>query len=272
MNAAPLNITRDMLPSGLLVSVRSVAEAMEAVAGGAAIIDVKEPSRGPLGRTDADVTVAIAEVIAGEAVMTLACGELAAGERAIAAHVESVAMRLATAGLALPAAVKAGPAGLAIDEWRVAYARLTRLVMAPIETVAVAYADWRSAGAPAPMSLAAAAADAGASTILIDTFDKSAGGLLGLAGIGPLREWVTAARDRGLAVALAGRLTAGDLAIAAGFGAAIVGVRSAACAGGRLGQVRRGNVAELVGTLARSRSGSSPRPSSPQFRQEEVSP
>ena len=35
---------------GLLVSVRSAAEAATALAGGADLIDVKEPSRGPLGR------------------------------------------------------------------------------------------------------------------------------------------------------------------------------------------------------------------------------
>ena len=267
-----MNTTRESLPAGLLVSVRSVIEAVEALAGGATIVDVKEPSRGPLGRADADVTVAIAEVIAGGAVLTLACGELAEGERAIAADVDSITAQLAAVGVAFPAAVKAGPAGLTLDEWRVAHARLAALVMPPIETVAVAYADWRSAAAPAPMSLIAAAADVGASTILIDTFDKSVGGLIDLAGIGPLGEWVTAARARGLGVALAGRLRAGDLATAAGFGATIVGVRSAACEGGRMGQVRRRNVAELVGTLARERSFPFPRPPLPQFRQEEVSP
>ena len=34
----------------LLVSVRSAAEAEEALAGGAALIDVKEPANGPLGK------------------------------------------------------------------------------------------------------------------------------------------------------------------------------------------------------------------------------
>ena len=59
-----MNTMRSRLVPGLLVSVRSVAEAQEAVAGGAAIIDVKEPSRGPLGRADAGVTAAIAEAVA----------------------------------------------------------------------------------------------------------------------------------------------------------------------------------------------------------------
>ncbi|MGI9178650.1 MAG: (5-formylfuran-3-yl)methyl phosphate synthase, partial [Pirellulales bacterium] len=45
---------RPCLPDGLLVSVRSVEEAIEAVEGTAAIVDIKEPSRGPLGRADAE--------------------------------------------------------------------------------------------------------------------------------------------------------------------------------------------------------------------------
>ena len=38
--------------AGLLVSVRSADEARTALAGGATVIDVKEPERGPLGRAD----------------------------------------------------------------------------------------------------------------------------------------------------------------------------------------------------------------------------
>jgi len=45
--------------AALLVSVRSAAEALAALAGGAAVIDVKEPSRGPLGRADGDVWRAV---------------------------------------------------------------------------------------------------------------------------------------------------------------------------------------------------------------------
>jgi uncharacterized protein (UPF0264 family) len=129
--------------------------------------------------------------------------------------------------------------------------------------VAVAYADWQLAKAPDPAQLIEAAAAGGASTILIDTFDKSAGGLLEIGGTDRVGAWVSAARSRGLGVALAGRLTAIDLPKVAAIGAQILGVRSAACEGGRMGRVRRGNVSELVGTLAEAESavGGSPSPS-----------
>ena len=264
------SVTRSRLPAGLLVSVRSVAEATEAVAGGAAIIDVKEPLRGPLGRADADVTTAIAAAVAGHAAWTVACGELADGEFAIAAHVTTLFDGLLTAGLTVPAAIKAGPAGLSVDQWRRGYERLAGRVAGRVELVAVAYADWLAAAAAEPARLIAAAADAGAATILIDTFNKSAGGLFDAAGAEAVGKWVAAARAGGLDVALAGRLSCRDLPMISAVGARIAGVRSAACDGGRLGRVGRRNVAELVGTLAGAGSADSPSP--PLMRPEEFSP
>jgi uncharacterized protein (UPF0264 family) len=244
MNGAP-----SRLPAGLLVSVRSAVEAEEAVAGGAAIIDVKEPARGPLGRADAAVAAAIAAAVAGRAAWTVACGELADGERALAEHLAAVVEACAAADVPVPAAFKAGPAGLSLDRWRAAHDRLAALVASRGELVAVAYADWRAAATAEPDRLIAAAADAGAATMLIDTFDKSGAGLLEVAGIERVEAWVAAAGRLGLGMALAGRLSRGDVARVAGCGARIVGVRSAACEGGRMGQVSRGNVAALEGTL-----------------------
>lgn len=264
------SVARSRLPAGLLVSVRSAAEAEEAVAGGAAIIDVKEPLRGPLGRADADATVAIAAAVAGHAAWTIACGELADGAHVIAAHVTTIFGRLAAAGLPAPAAIKAGPAGLSVGQWQPAYERLVGLLAGRVELVAVAYADWLAAAAPEPDRLIAAASDAGAATILIDTFDKSAGGLFDAAEGDAVGEWVAAARAAGLDVALAGRLSGGDLPAIAAVGARIAGVRSAACDGGRMGRVGRRNVAKLVGTL--SDAGPAASQSSPRSFPEEFSP
>src|SRR5437763_1899892 len=52
-------------PPGLQVSVRSAAEAESALAGGADLIDVKEPSRGPLGAADAAVIRDVITAVAG---------------------------------------------------------------------------------------------------------------------------------------------------------------------------------------------------------------
>ena len=60
----------------LLVSVRSAAEAEAALAGGAAVIDVKEPARGALGRADDAVIADVVRAVAGRAPVSAALGEL----------------------------------------------------------------------------------------------------------------------------------------------------------------------------------------------------
>ena len=47
----------------LLVSVRSAEEAASALEGGAALIDIKEPVRGSLGRADANVIAPLHELV-----------------------------------------------------------------------------------------------------------------------------------------------------------------------------------------------------------------
>jgi uncharacterized protein (UPF0264 family) len=63
-------------PPGLLVSVRSVAEAHAALAGGASLIDVKEPLHGSLGRAPADVITGVVTTVAGRRPVSAALGEL----------------------------------------------------------------------------------------------------------------------------------------------------------------------------------------------------
>src|SRR4051794_22711300 len=63
----------------LLVSVRSAPEADAAVAGGAHLIDVKEPQRGPLGRADDAVSAEVVRAVAGRRPVSAALGELLEG-------------------------------------------------------------------------------------------------------------------------------------------------------------------------------------------------
>jgi hypothetical protein len=112
--------------------------------------------------------------------------------------------------------------------------------------VAVAYADADRAGSIAPAMLVDTAARAGAAGVLIDTADKSGPGLRGLMSLRSLGQWVTRARDAGLLVAVAGKLTADDLGFAREAGADIAGVRGAACEGGRGGRISAEKVRRLL--------------------------
>lgn len=236
--------------AGLLVSVRDAGEAAEAVAGGAAIVDVKEPAHGPLGAASATTAAAVAAVVAGRVPWTLACGELAAGGGGAAAAVVAAAVAALAPGVAAPAAAKAGCAGLSLEEWSREYAAFAARVPKGTEPVAVAYADWMAAAAPSPADLVVAAARAGCRTLLVDTFDKAAAGILATASAASLPAWIAAARAAGMCVGVAGRLAVHDLGRAAALGADVVAVRSAACRDGRMGRVDGNLVAAAVAAVS----------------------
>jgi uncharacterized protein (UPF0264 family) len=228
----------------LLVSVACAAEAAAALAGGADVIDAKDPLSGALGAVSLDTLREIHATAGGTRLVTAAIGD-AADER-------DVERRAAAYGGAGAALVKVGFAGIA-SSTRVA-SLLAAAVRAaataaggvhPFGVVAVAYADAGGASSIAPDVLIDVAARAGAAGVLVDTADKNGPGLRALVTAGELAAWVSAARDAGLLVALAGKLTAADLAFVRDAGADIAGVRGAACEGGRAGRVSAERVALL---------------------------
>jgi len=177
----------------------------------------------------------------------MACGELADGLEAVHGHVASVLDAL-RGDVPPPTAVKAGPAGMANGDWRKVLAAFAAGLPRGIEPVAVAYADWRSAAAPRPDDLIAVAAAEGFRMLLIDTWKKDGPALLEADAAASLEGWMTAARRAGLWVAVAGRLTATSIPRALEYGPDVIAVRSAVCAGGRLGTVC-GKMVRDVGKL-----------------------
>jgi hypothetical protein len=99
--------------------------------------------------------------------------------------------------------------------------------------VAVAYADWRTANSLQPSRLLEAARTAPCDVLLIDTFDKSAGNLLKWMDVAELRRFCDSVRQAGLKIALAGSMRRAQLPELVAAGPDILGVRGAACAGGR---------------------------------------
>ncbi|MDW8267204.1 MAG: (5-formylfuran-3-yl)methyl phosphate synthase, partial [Gemmataceae bacterium] len=174
----------------LLVSVRSATEAKAALAGGAALIDIKEPARGSLGRAEAAVMRRIVAVVAGRRPISAALGELAEGPP-----------RLSVEGVCF---AKLGLAGCSTS-WRAALRRhRQRLKSSCCELVPVAYADWQRAQAPPPQQIADFAREENAPAWLIDTWCKDGSTLLDWLDLATLAEL----RDRAtVPLALAGSLT-----------------------------------------------------------------
>ena len=101
------------------------------------------------------------------------------------------------------------------------------------------------AAIPAPKVIIDVASRCGAAGVLLDTADKGGPGLCELLSAGELSALAAIAHRHGLLFALAGKLTAADFPVARQVGADIVGVRGAACEGGRTGQVSSERVRAL---------------------------
>ncbi len=214
----------------LLVSVRDPDEVGQALAGGADIVDAKDPDSGPLGPVPLPRLRAIAARVPAGVPFSLALGDPRGGPEVVRA-IES----LATLPGPGPAFCKIGFLGAreadaaALLEAAVAAARS---LPAPAGVVAVAYADADGA-APRPEAILDCAARAGARGVLLDTVRKDGGTLLDRFGAGELGAWVARVRGEGLLAAVAGRLRAEHIPPVAQTGADVVGIRGAGCAGDR---------------------------------------
>ncbi|MGD9854432.1 MAG: (5-formylfuran-3-yl)methyl phosphate synthase [Planctomycetaceae bacterium] len=213
-------------PPRLLVSVRNVEEAHSAFAGGADIIDVKDPDRGSLGRADAEVIGELASLSglgSWQVPLSVALGE-------VHEYGESDA-------IALPQSVGYAKLGLArlrsnadwVARWTHARHDYDRRRGSPVRWIAVIYADAERAQAPPAREIAAAAASTGCVGVLVDTYCKSSGRLLDHVTTRDLAEWAHLSQRLHLMFAVAGRLSLQDLPQILPVSPDIVAVRSAVC-------------------------------------------
>jgi uncharacterized protein (UPF0264 family) len=215
-----------------------VAEARAAVAGGAAVVDIKEPDRGPLGCADFAVWRAVRSCVPEGIPISVALGELGDWSGRHGPN------PLDFAGIAFR---KLGLAGSGRN-WRRDWDALRAAWGSGPSWVAVAYADWQRASAPHPDEVLEAAVSASdCSGVLVDTWDKTRASELDASW----HPWLLRARQAGRTVALAGGLDAVKIARLASLGPDLFAVRGAACTGGnRNGSIDFERVARLVETAA----------------------
>ena len=225
--------------AGLLVSVRAVEEAQAALVGGAAIIDFKEPSRGPLGRASLATWRAVRPVVEGRARLSVALGELADfGPAPVPPH--------EWGGIDYR---KVGPAGLA-ESWATKWSELIRCHAAGPPWVAVIYADWEVAAAPPPDAILDVSLRTGnCRGVLVDSWNK--GVECPLRDLTYWRDRVDRVQAAGRFVALAGRLNEVEIRRLGELEPDFFAVRGAACVDqDRNGPVEAGRVARLVEAAA----------------------
>ena len=213
--------------TGLLVSVRDADEACQALAGGADVIDVKEPLRGALGAADHNVWHDVRQAIPTDFPLSVALGELTDGKIAQRA---ALVPRIQFA--------KVGMSGcLDLADWPTPWEQV--LGQLPIETkrVAVGYVDHRAARAPDPREVLRLAPAVNCRTLLLDTFAKDQGDLFDHLDDSQLALLARKCRAAGIALVLAGSLKLTSIERALSFAPALVAVRGAACRGDRTGTV-----------------------------------
>lgn len=211
----------------LLVSVRGVAEAEAALAGGAALIDVKEPSRGSLGRADDATIAAILASIGPRCPVSAALGEL----REHAHSFPRPGLTYAKWGLAGYGDSPAWWSALA-QAWK----RLQQ-VAPRCRTVAVAYVDWRDAQSPPFDEVCAQACESRRGAFLLDTWGKHGKTLLDWLSLPEIDHMCRMCRAAGVEVALAGSLGLREIGLLTAIRPDWFAVRGAACDGGRRGSL-----------------------------------
>jgi (5-formylfuran-3-yl)methyl phosphate synthase len=218
----------------LLVSLRAADEVAAALAGGADIIDAKEPAHGSLGPVAPAVLHAISSRVPSSVPFSIALGDFT--DPAAVTHAVRAARRIRRHG---PVYLKLGFAGersVAGVSTLISAAHREAHPAPHAVVVPVAYADSVNACSPAPEDMLSAAVRAAAGAFLVDTYKKDGRGLLDWLDRDRLRSLAQRARAASVVFALAGSLDLEAIEQVAGL-ADVVGVRGAACRGGRAGRV-----------------------------------
>ncbi len=227
----------------VLVSPKNLSEALEAIEGGADIIDVKNPAEGSLGAN-------FPWVISDVAKMVRKYG------KAVSATTGDMPYKPGTASLAALGAavagadyVKVGLYGVKRDEEAKEVAEgVVKAVKGYDErkkVVIAGYGDHYRINAISPLRLPKIAADSGADVVMVDTAIKDGSSIFDHMSLEDLEKFVSMAKDNGLQCALAGNIGWGHLETIKRLSPDIIGVRTIVCEKGRDSSIKRELVKKL---------------------------
>lgn len=232
----------------LLVSPMNMEEAHAALAGGADILDVKNPKEGSLGANFPWVIRSVAELAGGKVPVSATIGDL---------EFKPGTASLAALGAASSGAdyVKAGLLGVKTEEQ--AEEMLNAIVRAVKDfdpkkkVVASGYSDHSRVGSISPMLLPAAASKAGADVVMVDTAVKDGRPTFDFMNEEDLAEFIERGHSFDLQVALAGSIGFPHLEALMRLQPDIVGVRGIVCGGDRRSAVNEELVVKVKAALSR---------------------
>jgi len=235
----------------LLISPINEKEAVEAIAGGAHIIDVKNPKEGALGANFPWVIKRIRQITPKDTEVSCTLGEVPN----LPGSMSLAALGAATTGVDY---IKAGLYGLKTPVEAVYLMR--NVVKAAkdfnpsIKVVVSGYADAGRIGTVDPLLIPEIAHKAQADIAMIDTAIKDGKSLFTFLTMPQLQRFVDTAHSYGLKAALAGSLKKEDLPVVHDLGADVAGLRGAACTlSDRVnGRITKEKVRELVEIVKRA--------------------
>jgi uncharacterized protein (UPF0264 family) len=223
-------------------------EAAEAIAGGADIVDVKNPKEGALGANFPWVIKRIREITPRNIEVSCALGDVPN----LPGSISLAALGAASIGVDY---IKVGLYGFKTAREAVFLLqnvnKAAKTCNPKIKVAAAGYADAQRIGALNPMLIPEIASKAHVDLAMLDTSVKDGKSLFDFLDVPQLTKFVTASHDLGLEAALAGSLRKQDLPVLDCIGADIAGVRGAACTNRDrvTGKMTRVLVRELVETV-----------------------
>lgn len=231
----------------LLVSPINIEEAKAAMAGGADILDVKNPKEGSLGANFPWVIRSVAGVAAGKLPVSATIGDF---------DYKPGTASLAALGAAFSGAdyIKVGL--LKIETQEQARDMLSHIVRSVKEfdaekkLVAAAYSDHARVGSISPMALPEVAAECGADVVMVDTAIKDGRTTFEFMTESEIIEFISAGHDLGMEVAIAGTIKFKDLELLRRVAPDIIGVRGAVCGGDRSGTIKEELVRRMKADLS----------------------
>jgi uncharacterized protein (UPF0264 family) len=210
----------------LLVSVKNKSEAVEAIKGGAHIIDVKNPREGSLGANFPRVIRQVKEITPEPMEVSATIGDMP--------DLPGTAS-LAALGAVVSGAkyVKTGLFGVkTTEEATVLMKEVHRAVKdcdANAKVIAAGYADFQKVGSLNPLKLPEVAYQSKADGVMVDIKIKTEGNLFDFLRDDQLAELSQKAHKNNMFVAFAGSLKKEDVPRVFKLGADIIGVRGAVC-------------------------------------------
>jgi (5-formylfuran-3-yl)methyl phosphate synthase len=223
-------------------------EAFEAIAGGADIIDVKNPQEGALGANFPWVIKRIREITPKSIQVSCTLGDVPT----LPGSISLAALGAASLGVDY---IKVGLCGFKTANEAICLLqnvnRAAKDCNPKIKLVAAGYADSERAGSLDPMLIPEIASNAGIDVAMLDTAIKDGKNLFNFLNSQQLATFVNNSHKLNLEVALAGSLRKQDLPLVYNLGADIAGARGAACTNNDRvkGQITEKQVRQLVEIL-----------------------